>query len=281
MATRTRIAGSADWNSAAHWSGAATPVDGDTIIIPDIADNITTNMDQSLIDPANFIVRGFRGTLGTSATPLRLGTVTRMEYDAPECLSCNLNITTLTRGVVSRASNTASALYFTAGTLTELNVLSGLGIRIGAATATLLQMECTDRSLAKVYIEAGATLTTLTQLGGIVEALCAATTVNLDGGEFHFVGDTKTLTALNQTGGLFVFSSPSGTFTAGTIRGGYWDASRDPDPKTVTNVTFHRRATYHLGGTHVTYTNAPVSYGATGWRGTQAVTEYIGAGAEV
>lgn len=73
MSTRYWLDVSGDWNATANWSAATVPVTGDTVYILAGSQNIATNLNQSGVTLAAFIVgMGFTGTIGTAAAYLQI-----------------------------------------------------------------------------------------------------------------------------------------------------------------------------------------------------------------
>ena len=75
MATRTWLGGtSTDPTVAANWSGAAVPVNDDTVIVPASTAVAIVGADQSAIDVAELIIEdGYEEDIGSRTTPWSLG----------------------------------------------------------------------------------------------------------------------------------------------------------------------------------------------------------------
>lgn len=283
MAVRTWQDVDGNWANTANWSGGAVPVDTDTIVIATGNKDIASGMDQSAVDPAAvYFGEDFSGTVGTPASPLKLGTVTMFRYNASLCQSFNFWPATCTTGVIEATHSIADAFYGSAGTWTKLIVLGGPSIRFGAATvltaATIGQRRGSATPIG-VTIDSGVTLTAVRLSGGHVWCEAAAVTLEILGQGVwdHEGASTYDITTLNISGGRFNWKSAAGTITKVNAYGGVFDGSLDPRSKTITNMDAYAGAYVNInnGVNTITCTNPPVDHGC-GIIGLVATTQIAG-----
>lgn len=251
MAVVVRKPGSTNWSDTTYWIGGALP-DGattDTIIIDNLSDDIA-GVDESDEDGMTLYTGpNFTGSLGTPSTPMKFGSSMVFKINSPRAKQICLWPVAATSVNIEGCGFQKYGVYFYDGNLTVVNISGGGYIVLGALTnPTTIQMVVPGGSVAgaRLEIESGATITTVTQSGGTILNYAAMTTVNLERGEFHHLGDTTgAITTVNQHAGLFNFqaatSGSASGFTIGTanVYGGLFDASRDARPRIVTAANLY------------------------------------------
>lgn len=248
MATRTWLDQSGDWESTSNWSGGSVPVTGDDIYILNGTQNITTNMDQTGVDPAKVIVGpNFRGTVGTPSSPIEFGTIAYLSYNGKGCKSFNIDPTAMTKGIVMGTyAGLPASFYLQSGAATTFIVNGGMGVRIGGATVTtFVQAPDSDMTAREVntVIDASATVTTARILGGNLWSFPAITNVEMKAG--HYYHQDGNITNLDLDGGTFEFNAEGHTITNAKLFGGYCDCSKNTAAKTLggTLLELYPRAT--------------------------------------
>lgn len=238
MAVRDWLDQSSDYNNVANWSGGAVPVDGDTIRFLSGTKTISTNLDQSTVDPALVIVGSqFAGVVGSPGSPLKYGTVTNLHYAARDCLSFNIWPAACTQCVIQATNPTPFSFYVADGAITNLIAQGGRGIHIGAGAAvTNLKQSLPAGVLATdllVVVDAGATMTNVYVDGGYLLMNAAATYGRVDRGTWDHSGTSVDVTSLLQTGGTFILRGYDCDVPTLEVIAGTFDASPDGGPKSV------------------------------------------------
>lgn len=190
MANAIFLGVSATWDTAGNWSTGAAPVDTNDIIIAQSSQDLTTNLDQRSvadIDPNSLRIYGtYTGSIGTVSTALKLDDVAvdcRVDVNGGANQILNLDLDSCPLAIVTRTGPNPYACYFSAGTITNLWVGSGV-VRIGAsATVTKLMLYQEPNSPPPiVYIDTGATITDIYGSAGTIESTAGLATV-------HALGD--------------------------------------------------------------------------------------------
>ncbi len=263
-----------NWTNTANWSGGAVPVDDDDIYILNGTKAITGNVDQSGVSGSDTpksltIGRGFKGSIGTPASPLKFAAITTVTVESETTGQINLATTgTITSCKVRNTGPGAYAFYYAAGTITDLYLLRAQHARIGGgATITKLHVLFTRRdSDVMCVIEDGATITNADQTGGTVHSYAGVgTKLRVMGGTWWAVGDGNTYGTTEISGSGLVYGHDDGsTWTLIDVFGphGRWTTADDPDDKTITNANVRSGGLLDAnnGGT-VTFTNAPKKLG--------------------
>ncbi len=204
--------GTKDYSSAAIWDGGV-PVNADDVyIVQGVAEcEITSGMDQSAVDPASWKVgRNFQGKIGRPADPLKLGTVTKMVVDAGAGARLNLWPAALTDAYIYNCGSAADACHFVDGAITDLYILGGQNVVIGAGivVANVYAMG------GAVHLESGATVSTLLRGEGatVYNEADIAGDVELIAGELHHASIGQSSTAdidgvVRVYGGIFRLNS--------------------------------------------------------------------------
>lgn len=281
----TACAGPNFANIAGNWSGAALPVDGDTVIFADSEVDCLYGLDNNGVTPAaiyfdssytgriglpvyneneyyeyrdRFLVYGNSGDATNMQVVVGQGDgagSSRIKFNAG---TGQCTVTVLATG--QSESDTEKAFEFL-GThaSNEVNVSSGsVGIALHAgssATVPTLRVgyQTNVDSDSSVLCGLGATLTTVTQTGGELETRSNVTTLTVNGGEH--IKAAGTVTTVNANGGAYVHNSTGTATTIVVASGAEVDFSRDLRGKTVTNLTVNNGSILKDPHGVVTYTN--------------------------
>lgn len=240
MATRRWLDTSSDWNATANWSGGAVPTTGDTVHILEGSRTIDTNLPGSTagVDYAALVVGpNFAGKIGTSTTTaLYVGTVPSIVFDGARCQECYIHVdtgdTVAAVDVWSTGPGSNALHLLGPGTITALRAKRAAFLRIGSTaviTAAYIQWFNSVATDVRALIESGAAITTLFQLGGVVDNYAAQTTVHCNAGTFNHLGEsgaaTYNIATANIWGGRFNFYSEGGTITAANLYNGTLDTN--------------------------------------------------------
>ena len=154
-------AGAQDYSAAGSWTGGVPEAAEEALIAAgDSGCNITSGMAQSAIDLAKLSIGSrFFGTLGTSSSPLVVGTTTLIDICTPKAPSINIqtntgDTTTTTR--ILDCSPLPYGVHLTSngtGAWTNVYIIKGGFVRIGAA---FIGTNLYVLGSATVHIEAGA-----------------------------------------------------------------------------------------------------------------------------
>lgn len=150
------------------------------------------------------------------------------------------NISPYIESYGSPSVNGRNVVYIKGSNIATLKVSKGnVGVGVlDADTATVATILCglLDNPQADVnlLIGSGTTLTTLTQAGGLCLMRCAATTVNLNGGELTSEG-SGAITTVNVRPKTKFYPKSSGTITTLNCWG-LTDCTRDQSAKTITTI---------------------------------------------
>lgn len=275
--TTTSNQGPNDWSTAANWSAATVPVDGDIIHIEDGSWEILYGLDQSSIDPAALhIWASFTGKIGlpkwnsggyaeyrtdyltlNSCPILKIGAGPgagsgRLKINVGSNAACTADVErtgeTVEPGVPFQSREGTHANNV-------VNITRGyVGIAIfGGETATVLTLRvgfvANRANDATVVCGSGVTHTTVHQLGGRLELNANTTTVNVRGGTCVFK-QAVTVTTLDvgavdprDTAPCTALYNSSGTITTVNVRrNGILDFSQDMRSVTVTTLNAYAGA---------------------------------------
>lgn len=265
-------ASTGNYGTGANWSTGSAPTTNDNVRFhAGSVVAVSLGLNQSAAAIADFIVEaGYSGAMGTTAS----GVPTYLQLDPNRFEFAGTGISYIDLGgaaIDCEIKNTAGAgagkrgLYLIGSAIDDLVVQSGqLGIAvIHGSTATVAKAHCLDGS---TWFGAGTTLTTLRILGGEVVQRCAATTVNMFGGNFS-TEEIGAITTVNAFGGNLKLNS-TGTITTLNIYGGAnVDMLGSNEPRTITNVVYLPGASalnFRYDPNVITITNAPtLSYPAS------------------
>lgn len=272
-----------DWSNAANWSGdpGAVPVDADDVVIENSSVSILYGLDQSAVSLNSLTIKPtFTGNLGLP----RNNAAGYVEYfdtylvtsAAADATTCTYNIDAGGSGRIRLDTNTGQSEInvYGSGTRAEAdvpailikgthaaNVLNlnkgdvGLAFFGGeAATAATIRVGYRDAvaSDCDLVVGAGATTTTLVQIGGDVEILSNLTTATIAAGTLT-IGDDATVTTLNVDGGTVYYESDGICGTANVA--GTLDFRRDIRARTVTNANLYEGGAIQDPAATVTWTN--------------------------
>lgn len=275
----TANSGPADASVAANWSGGATPVDNDVIIIENYDGDILYGLTFSGIDPTTVhIMASFTGQIGLPRTNesggypeyrtqyLTFNSIGTLNIGAGEGqgsgrIKINAGTNAACTATVYKTGSPEedgipAVLLTNTKTSTVLEVQGGsVGYSIFASeSGTVTTCNVTDGTL---WVGSGATLTTLNQGGGEVTLEGAVTTWNRTDG----VGTIRAgaITTLNNRGGTVNLLS-SGTIT--TYNGGpkgTLDASGDLTARTITNCNIYAGTTIKDPFGKITFSNGLIT----------------------
>lgn len=227
-----------DWSYAANWNPSGVPADGDDVILPPGAEDVTDGLDQSAIALASLDVRqGYDGTIGTATEWFQIET-DKLTFRGSGAAYLDLGASACAPQIYATATATTGerGLYLIGSALTTVVVMGGsvgLAIRAGE-TATAATVRVTG-SGASCWIGAGVTLTTAVIHSGELMLSAHATTLTVHGGRATSA-DEAAITTANVWGGVFVGNS-SGTVTTLAHRGGVVDMSQSSVGRTITTYT--------------------------------------------
>ena len=166
------LGGTQAFNAAANWEGDV-PVDAESALISAGNAEITTGMDQSLLDLAQLSIGcGFEGSIGTPDDPLTLGDTTLLRVRAPSSKTLHLRIAedkTCSKLTIHGTSNRPYACSIasggsgsTLGLWDEVHVVSGL-LHV-TSSAKIDDLYVAPGGI--VIIEHGATIDNIHNYGG-------------------------------------------------------------------------------------------------------------------
>lgn len=253
---------STDWNTAANWSGAAVPIDGDDVFITNSSVDIAA-FDASATQLTSLTIdKSFSGKIGSASAYLQVDattlTVGRQSTDTSYTGSSRIRLkgTYTTVNVVDTASSGADTGYpplMLAGSITSLNVRSGkVGVCVATptetGTCTTVNVNRADNATTdpSVTLGAGVSTTTVNVDGGTVFSLSnnAVTTATVASGTYRVEGNAAHTTLVVQ-GGTCIYNG-TGTITTAKVYNATADFSNDSRSKTVTNCDLYRGAKLKL-----------------------------------
>jgi len=271
-----------DWATAANWTGAAVPVNGDDVYFVDSSQSVTEGFAQGAVTLGSLnIAQSYTGLIGTAAGYLVINaTVLRIGYHYGPGTPAGSGRIKLNLGAAASTAiifNTGSPddSYLPAVRLLCNHANTTVEVRKGTVgiacepteTSTLSKVSVSYVSQvtadADVYIGAGVTLTTLDKSGGDCVLECAATTVTNGAGKLITAG-SGAITTMNCTGGT-IESNSSGTITTcNAFDAGYIDFTKAQAARTVTTLKIGNSARISLDPSIITLTNKIQPYDASG-----------------
>lgn len=240
-----------NWANAANWADGVPTAD-DIVRIFSTSLDITSGMAQNTINGLNIqIGRDFAGTLGTPADPLYIGTGTSIFINAPLARSINIRPSSASDIIVADTHTDPYSFYVPAsGTITKMLVRKGQ-VRMGA-TADVTTLRCSHRgdrlNDVDLTLEAGLTVGTLYQGGGIIKSKTDIATVRLFGGLHISDGTTEgDVTDVEIYGGAeYRYEARGRTIATLRVFAGTFDASRDAYEKTIGTVHLWPDAVFNV-----------------------------------
>jgi hypothetical protein len=276
-----------NWAGPNNWSPVGVPGNSDNVYFQNSSIDVALGLDQNAVTLASLnIEQTYTGEIGTTTTYLRIkATAVEIGYNygpvpsqtgSPRIkldLSNAQSYVTIHNSSASPTETTMPPIrlkFVHASTVIEVRkgkvgiaYETGETSTLATVVASYVSSKMTD---ADVFIGAGTTLTTLTQTGGDVILLCAATTVNAGGGTL-LVSGTGAITTLNATGGT-ITSNSTGTITTCNISGGIVDFTKSTSARTVTTMKLDAGGQLKFDPDTITITNKitsndPATYTAT------------------
>ncbi|MCP4711596.1 MAG: hypothetical protein GY869_23505 [Planctomycetes bacterium] len=286
MTTRTWIGtdsgNEGEWGTAANWSGASVPVDGDDVYLEDSSQSVTADFDQSAVALNSLnIAHTFTGSVGDADDYLNIeASIVNIGYhngtgnpsgsgrikidldgdDGTTPITVNVYNTKTT----GTDSNLPAVRLKINDSSSVINILKGnVGIAMETSetsTVGTINVAYTNNinSDAACYIGSGVTLTTLNTDGGATALRCAATTINCHAGSITTSG-SGAVTTVNLDGGSMI-SNSSGTVTTANITDGTLDLLKSPTARTITTLKLDAPGVLKYDPTTVTLTNKVQPY---------------------
>jgi hypothetical protein len=244
----TDLGNEGKWNTTANWDVASVPEDADDVYLTNSSQDVTTDLNQSTIEPASlWITKSYTGKIAAATTYLQIGPVVCNIGTADASgngvgsgrINLNFGSDPVTVNVYS--TNTAATdagmqpVRLIGSNITAVNVYSGnvCIAPVFSETATVTTVNVLGQN-ANVYLGVGVTATNINVAAGTLTSYStnATTTVNVSGGTFSNFG-TGTITTVNSNGGTY---NHNGTATVTTLNiTGIVSYANDPRAKTVTN----------------------------------------------
>ncbi len=240
MANKTWL-GTTDgtYTTAGNWKEGSAPGAGDDVRVSADAVNGIDGSDQSATAIGDFIVEdGFTLGIGSSGTDLKIDP-NRFEYHGGGSNAAYIHLHSAAIAATVTNSPTASTgkrgLYLQGSALTTVSISGG---SVGLASrhnesATITTVRVVGNK-ADVWCGEGLSLTTLDVLAGKARLRCAATTVNVDGGELT-TEEEGAVTTMNVAAGT-VTSNSTGTIGTLNINGGKVSFLESGQSRTVTTI---------------------------------------------
>lgn len=266
-----------DVNSAANWSNAAVPANGDDIYIDNTAVSLLWNLDAlSAVTLTSLnIGASFEGDIGLPKTSSAGYPEYRPDYWEISATTVNIGYGEgLGSGRIKLNLGSAQATVEIKVTGSALEQGLGALILKGTHASNVLEVQSGSVSVApfggeaatlvtvrnvngQVDLGEGCTLTTVEHLGGALLLSSALTTLNQYGGEVLGRG-SGAVTTLSVHAGTCRWGA-SGTITTLNV-GGRSEPARfvrdgDLSPITVTNANLKPNGSIEDGGNTITYTN--------------------------
>lgn len=258
MANKVYIGADGNWATNASWSPSGVPAYPDNVRIPAGSGNITLGLDQSAVWLGNITVEsGYTQPIGNSTNYLQVRGNFTLDYAGEGTAYIDIGNSPMSAVNVyktARATEGLRGLYLKCSAVTVINVVDGqVGIAaLSFETSTVATLRAVGSS-ASVWVGAGCTLTTFSQLDGDNILNCAATTVNVYGGTLRTRG-IGAITTLMAEGGE-IFPESSGTITTLTAHGGTFDFLQSGTPRTVTTLNNNPGSTVKYDPAVLTITN--------------------------
>lgn len=273
---------SSNAETPANWSLGLVPVDTDEIIFQSSGNNCTGDLLAAEdVDPDALRVMGtYTGSIGVDAsTPFKLADFTAttgvIEIDAagPVEQAIFLSVTSCPNVIIRSTGSGPNALYFAAGTLTDVfiqggqNVVFGPSVVIGSGGRIVIEQEA-DRTFPNVTFLSGFSMNATAELHvrrGYVKnfAALAGRTVVEDGSVFEHLGDaTGAMGTLDVSGVARLWTPAAFTCTLGRTFGrGVIDTTRATRGWTFTNAVASGDSEFATRASVDIFTNPPRAIG--------------------
>lgn len=257
-----------------NWSGGSVPAAGEVMRFLKGSQTISTGLDQSAINQGGIIVGpDFRGMIGSPSSPLKLGSVGYINYNAPFCRAFNVHPTACTEAIVHNSHSLPYAFYLSAGTVTTLINKRGRGVHIGgSATATNVIQSLDGGSVpdeTAMVIDAGAAITNLDLDGGLLVTLAGVSgAARQFRGNWQHQATSGDIGSLLLVDGVFQHIGPDSDIPTFEQIGGTFDASQDSAIKSIgaTALKLWSRAVFNVNNGSRT-----ITLGAMTIRGTPTI----------
>lgn len=267
--TTTANSGPNVWGVPENWSGGATPIDGDDVVIDGGAD-ILYDLDQSAVTLASVTIdQQFGGTIGL---PLSTGGTTPYSEYRDDALKIGAALLTIGSGEGAGSGRIKIDLGAAQSTVHVLNTGNavetgvpavllkgahsgnvvnvtkgsvGIGLRSGeAATVATLRVGYRTNPAGDAVVRCGpdVTLTNIEQSGGTLSIASDVATVTVTGGELIFLNGS--MTTLNLDGGAVRYNSDGALTTANIGSGGVLDFRQNMRGRTVSQCNLYERFEY-------------------------------------
>ena len=223
---------------AGNWDNGV-PVAGDTIFFDTGAVDVTAQFGAAFLAAAIYSTDGYTGNIKMAAGASGLLVNATLLYDRGGAGEHWFDGTFPT-AMIDNSSTEDDAVHIddstAAGGITVLNLFRGNMTLDAGITATTIRVgySGSKSSDANLTIEAGVSNTTICQWGGTVTD--ASTWVNLFLIDGEFTQTDSDAITLDQWGGTFNFDAVGHTLTLAYIFGGRFDATEDPNAKTITDM---------------------------------------------
>lgn len=265
MATVTWLNADGNINNTANYSTGAKPSNGDSLDIPKADQTVTTNpTGLGAINLLNSTIGvAFTGQWGSTSAPITYGTCTgTLKINAPRAGLISVAPTAWPSVQVVDCGASQSPLYFSSGTYTDLVILGG-GLIIVGASCTVTNLHVIGgqgtRPSPNVRIDAGAAVTNLYAQAGNIDTYAAITNSKISGtARLNYLGDSAINSTTVEVYGSLARMDVYAQGTHSSVKafaGGVFDASKDSRTKTVTAAYAHTNSTIILGS-HVAFTTA-------------------------
>lgn len=268
---------SSDYEDTSNWSTGSVPADGDNVFFLNGSKSLTLNVDRSgdadTDTPAKVVIgRGFRGTIGSAASPLKYAALTTLIVDNET--PGQIHVAASGTIAEARILNTGVGIYachLAAGTVTKMYAVRARHLRLGGPLAVgLLEASYATRPASDVtiVIEAGeGAITNALQSGGVIHSYRAvATKLRMTGGQWWAIGEGSAYGTVELSGQATLYAHDDGSsWTLVDIAGpqAVWTSADDPDPKTITNATVRTGGKLLAANQadNIVFTNPPVVIG--------------------
>ena len=237
------------WTNTVNWDGTALPGDNDRVLIRNTSFDLTTLTGQGDIDLERLeFDKTCKHKIGGSGDRLTIDVQSdAVAGDGPGYLiyagtGTEAWFTVDTKKFIARHTGfgaNACVVKHRTNDIDEYVVENGYN-RLDGGIYVLVSLTAAGNRSARLVIDAGSTLTTLVQSGGLCECSTLDTleTCTVSGGEFQHLA-AQAVTTLNlHAEGVFRFDGEA-TIATVNMYGGYLDLSRTAVPKVITTFNGH------------------------------------------